>query len=182
MLRELDAESGPRFALRSARVQVEGKYFRFSGSRARVRGVTYGPFVRGSDGEPFPTARQVRADLERMHSAGINSVRTYCVPPPKLLEQVEDQGMWTLIDVPWRKHVCFLQSRRLRNEAQKLVRDAARLGRRSARSLRIASAMRFPPTSFAGTVLALSNASWPRSSTRQSRPIPIVLSLMRTIR
>ena len=72
---------------------------------------------------------QVDADLSRMTAAGINALRTYHVPPGRLLEQAEERGVSVLIDVPWPKHVCFLQSARARGEARRAVRDAAVFGR-----------------------------------------------------
>ena len=131
VLRALEAGPGSRFISSSDRVRVEGKYLTCGGARAHVRGVTYGPFAHSHDGVPFPPPLQVHADFERMRFAGINAVRTYCVPPPWLLDQMEEHGMRVLIDVSWPKHVCFLQSRQRRAEAHALVREAVVMARRS---------------------------------------------------
>jgi glycosyltransferase involved in cell wall biosynthesis len=111
-----------------ARVFVNGKYFARADSRVRVRGATYGPFKPGSDGHQFPSAAQVRRDFLAMQHAGINAVRTYHVPPAWLFELADEYGIHLFVDVPWRKHLCFLESERARSEARQAVQRAAARG------------------------------------------------------
>jgi O-antigen biosynthesis protein len=111
------------------RVRVEGKLFARGGRRLRVRGVTYGPFAPDARGEPFPAPGQVRADFAGMRDAGINAVRTYHVPPEWFLSLADEEGLAVLIDVPWAKHLCFLDSAAARGEAREAVRRAAERGR-----------------------------------------------------
>jgi O-antigen biosynthesis protein len=113
------------------RVRVEGKFFARGGQRLRVHGVTYGPFAPDADGQPFPAPPLVREDFARMGAAGINSVRTYHVPPEWLLDLADESGMTVLVgvpwvDVPWRQHLAFLGSGRARAEARAFVRRAAK--------------------------------------------------------
>src|SRR5437660_3308693 len=61
-----------------------------------------------------------------MLAAGINSVRTYHIPPEWLLGLADEQGINLLVDIPWPKHVCFLDSGEARREARRLVGEAAK--------------------------------------------------------
>jgi GT2 family glycosyltransferase len=120
----LDAKS----VRRAGPVRVEGKYFARDGRRFRVRGVTYGPFEPGPDSGPFPTPERVRQDFAGMRDAGVNSVRTYHLPPAWLFELADEHAVQLFVDVPWRKHLCFLESATARAEAREAVRVAAKLG------------------------------------------------------
>jgi GT2 family glycosyltransferase len=64
-----------------------------------------------------------------MQAIGANSIRTYHVPPRWLLDLVDTRGMTIFVDVPWPKHVCFLQSRRAQADARRTVGRAAQNGR-----------------------------------------------------
>src|SRR5438128_883628 len=74
------------------RVRVDGRGLTRGSSRLHVRGVTYGPFAPGSEGTTFPAPERVEEDFARMGAAGINSIRTYHLPPSWLLEQADEQG------------------------------------------------------------------------------------------
>lgn len=79
---------------------VDGKFFRFDGRRFYVRGVTYGTFERSELGL-FPEAEQVRQDFAAMTEAGVNTVRTYTVPEPGILDFAEEAGLKLLMGVWW---------------------------------------------------------------------------------
>src|ERR1700681_4643729 len=65
----------------SGPVRVQGKFF-FVGERKHfIKGVTYGPFSKGSHGAQFPERATVDTDFELMAEAGINTVRVFTVPP-----------------------------------------------------------------------------------------------------
>jgi GT2 family glycosyltransferase len=110
------------------RVRVDGKFFARRGSRFRIQGVTYGPFAPDPKGQPFPAPRRVCDDFARMRAVGINSVRTYHVPPEWFLEMADKQAMAVLVDVPWAKHLCFLDSADTQRQARQAVRRAAERG------------------------------------------------------
>lgn len=98
---------------RSERVspfRVDGKQFTRNGERFRVQGVTYGPFAAGADGHPFPPPEKVADDFARMGDAGINTIRTYHVPPEWFFREADEAGISVFVDVPWPKHLCFLDS------------------------------------------------------------------------
>src|SRR2546421_9616625 len=81
----------PRNVSGAERVRVDGKFLTRGSLRFRAQGVTYGPFAPNAAGEPFPSPSQSRDDFARMAAAGVNSVRTYHVPPEWFLAEA-DQG------------------------------------------------------------------------------------------
>jgi GT2 family glycosyltransferase len=128
------------------RVRVDGKFLARGGRRLRVRGVTYGPFAAGSDGEPFPPPDRVRDDFGLMQAAGLNSLRTYHLPPEWLLRLADEQGLTVFLDVPWAKHLCFLESGQACREAREAVRRAAERGRKHGCVLAYSIGNEVPPS------------------------------------
>lgn len=112
-------------AFPAERLKIHGKAFRRGSRRIRINGVTYGPFAPNPDGEPFPTPERARQDLSAMCTAGINAIRTYHLPSEELLELADEAGIGILIDAPWRKHLCFLDSEAAQKEARDIVRKMA---------------------------------------------------------
>jgi GT2 family glycosyltransferase len=113
----------------SDRVRVDGKGFARGTERLRVCGVTFGPFAPNEVGEPLPVPSRVRADFEQMRALGVNAVRTYHLPPTWFMEEAERGGICIFVDVPWSKHLCFLDSREAQREARDNVRRAAERAR-----------------------------------------------------
>jgi GT2 family glycosyltransferase len=109
------------------RVRVDGRFFARGAERLRVQGVTYGPFPPDPDGHQFPTPKQVTEDFTRMRDIGVNAVRTYHVPPDWFLHLADDVGIAVFVDVPWPKHLCFLDSHRGQAAARTAVARAAKL-------------------------------------------------------
>jgi glycosyl hydrolase family 2 len=120
-----EPRAGGSSAANPGRVRIEGKYFAHLGRRLRVQGVTYGPFAPNQDAEPYPGPGAVRDDFARMKEAGINSIRTYHIPPEWLLHLAGEYGLFILVDIPWPKHLCFLQSQWAQAEARAYVGQAA---------------------------------------------------------
>src|SRR5262245_53398389 len=112
----------------SGRAIVSGKCFLRGDQKLPIHGVTYGPFAPNSKGSQFPAREVVRYDFARMHDAGFNAVRTYLTPPGWLFELAAEHDLLLFVDVPWRKHVCFLDSHEARQEAREAVRRAATVG------------------------------------------------------
>jgi glycosyl transferase family 2 len=87
------------------RVAVEGKFLRLGDRPFRVRGTTYGTFQKRADGERFPEPAQVLRDFRAMAQAGLNTVRTYGVPPKDVLEIAAETGLWLIVGLhyhDWR--------------------------------------------------------------------------------
>ena len=74
------------------RVRVDGKFFRLGARKFHVKGITYGPFAPNAEGLPFPEPGRARADLSAMRAAGVNSFRTYHVPPAWLRDSLAFSG------------------------------------------------------------------------------------------
>ncbi len=123
-------KSSKKVPVEDARVKIDGRFFSRGDERVVMRGVTYGPFPPTVDRVPFPVRRAVRKDCTQIVAAGFNSLRTYHVPPAWFLDVVsESPELGVLIDVPWAKHVCFLDSTDARRDARRAVRDAVTVGR-----------------------------------------------------
>jgi glycosyltransferase involved in cell wall biosynthesis len=108
----------------SARVTVDGKFFRVGTEKFYIKGITYGPFAPDKEGCTFATPEQTRKDFERIRELGANVLRVYYVPPRWLLDIAQHFGLKIFVDVPWQKHRCFMDSRELQAEARQMVRNA----------------------------------------------------------
>ena len=115
-----DSEDGTGVA---GRLRVDGKFFARGGERVRLQGVTYGPFAPGEGGDPFPTQARVDDDFAAMRAAGVNAIRTYHAPPAWLLSRADELGVGVLVEAPWPKHLCFLDSARPRATRRRAVRE-----------------------------------------------------------
>src|SRR5580692_5804405 len=109
-----------------SRPTVSGKFFRIDGKKFYPKGVTYGPFAPNSAGEPFCEPLQTARDFDLIARLGANLLRVYYAPPRWLLDLAHERGLKVLIDIPWSKHLCFLDSAELRKEAREAVRTAVK--------------------------------------------------------
>jgi hypothetical protein len=128
------------------RVRVDGKFFARGDRRLRVRGVIYGPFAPNADGDQFPSPRQVRDDFAGMTAIGVNAIRTYHAPPEWFLGLADEENVGVFVDVPWRKHLCFLESRVARREARAAVRQTVKRGRHHSCVLAYSIGNEIPPS------------------------------------
>ena len=114
-------------AVPETRAAVDGKFLSLGRDRFLVRGVSYGTFAPDAAGDQFPAADVVSADFARMREAGLNTVRTYTVPPPRVLDEAARQGLRMMIGLPWPQHVAFLDDpdlcRRIREDIISRVRE-----------------------------------------------------------
>lgn len=106
------------------RVIVDGKFFRLGDRKFYVKGMAYGPFAPREGAGNFASPEQTARDLAQMREAGANVVRVYEVPAKWFLDAAAAQGLKVFIDIPWNKHVCFLDSARERADARHAVRRA----------------------------------------------------------
>ncbi len=84
---------------------MHGKFLSFDGRRFHVRGVTYGSFAPRSDGELVPEPARVRSDFAAMRAAGLNTVRTYTLPPEDVLDAAAEAGLQLIVGLhydDWR--------------------------------------------------------------------------------
>jgi O-antigen biosynthesis protein len=108
----------------AARVHVDGKFFRLGGKKFYPRGLTYGPFAPNEQKEMFPSREQTVRDFLQLRELGANLLRIYYVPPRWFLDLAAEHELKLLVDVPWQKHLCFLESEKSKTEARDSVRAA----------------------------------------------------------
>src|SRR5580765_6457847 len=106
------------------RVSVDGKFFRLGDRKFYVTGLSYGPFAPDATGSRFASPDQSARDLVQINHMGASVVRVYHVPPRWFLDLAAEQGLKLFIDIPWNKHLCFLDSELRREEARQAVRQA----------------------------------------------------------
>jgi len=105
----------------ASRPEVRGKFLYRDGHKLYVRGVTYGPFAPGPDGEPYAVGA-VERDFAQIAAHGFNAVRTYTPPPNWLLDAAERHGLVVLAGLAWEQHVAFLDDAA---QAREIVRRVA---------------------------------------------------------
>jgi glycosyltransferase involved in cell wall biosynthesis len=109
------------------RVTVDGKFFRLSGRKFHPKGITYGPLAPGPEGGHFASAETTRRDFQQIRSLGANLLRVYHVPPRWFLDLAFEHDLRLLIDVPWNRHLCFLDTDDAQEAVVRTVREAARV-------------------------------------------------------
>ena len=124
-LRIVDRPEADPVPTTRARVRTDGKFFRAGAQKYYVKGVTYGPFAPNAQREFFPSIEQTVRDFEQLTELGANLIRVYYSPPKWFLDLALSHGLRVLVDVPWNKHLCFLDSEETRDEALNAVRNAA---------------------------------------------------------
>ena len=98
-------DAAPGYAARPA---VRGKFLFVGAHKYWVRGVTYGTFRPGPDGEQYPPSEVVESDFALMAAGGINTVRTYTPAPRWLLDTAQRHGLRVMVGLAWEQHVTFL--------------------------------------------------------------------------
>ena len=107
-----------------SRVSADGKFFRRGAEKFYAKGVAYGPFAPDPQGEPFASPEQTGRDFAQIREAGANLLRVYHVPPRWFLDLAAQNQLLLLVDIPWDKHLCFLDSAGQREAARDAVRRA----------------------------------------------------------
>lgn len=104
---------------------MDGKFFRLGEEKFFLKGVTYGPFAPNENGEPFGSLEQTLRDFRQLEELGANLLRVYHVPPGWLLDLALEHGLRLLVDIPWNKHLCFLDDAETREKSLEAIRAAA---------------------------------------------------------
>jgi O-antigen biosynthesis protein len=107
-------------------VSVDGKFFRLGAEKFFPKGVTYGPFVPSEKYDVLPSPEQAAKDLAQIRDLGANLVRVYHPPGKWFLDLANEHGLRVWVDFPWEKHLCFADSRELKQKARRAVREAVR--------------------------------------------------------
>jgi glycosyltransferase involved in cell wall biosynthesis len=112
------------------KVSVDGKFFRLGTRRFHVKGITYGPFAPDAQGETFASPEQTARDFKQIRALEANVLRLYHVPQRWFLDLAAEHELKVLIDIPWAKHLCFLDSKASQAQARQQVRQAVQSGKR----------------------------------------------------
>jgi O-antigen biosynthesis protein len=107
-----------------SRVTVDGKFFRLGEKKFYIKGVAYGPFMPNAAGQLFASPEQTAADFAQIRELGANVIRIYHVPAKWFLDLAASNNLKVLIDIPWNRHLCFLDSPDYRAQAREAVRRA----------------------------------------------------------
>jgi GT2 family glycosyltransferase len=105
---------------------VRGKFIFAGREKLYVRGVTYGPYRPNDQGSEYGDPRTVAHDFALMTAHGVNTVRTYTVPPVWFLDLAEQNGLRVMVGIPWQQHVAFLDDRQQVREIIERVRAGVR--------------------------------------------------------
>jgi GT2 family glycosyltransferase len=111
---------------RDIRPYVRGKFLWAGGEKLYVRGATYGTFRLDAEDHEIHDRSQVERDFAAMAENGVNTVRTYTVPPRWLLDAAWQHGLRVLVGIPWEQHVTFLDSRSRIRGIERRVREGVR--------------------------------------------------------
>jgi GT2 family glycosyltransferase len=103
---------------------VDGKFFRLGEKKFYVKGVAYGPFAPNAAGQPFASPEQTAGDFDQIRELNANLIRVYHVPSRWFLDLAAARNLKILIDIPWNKQLCFLDSSEYRAAACDAVRQA----------------------------------------------------------
>jgi GT2 family glycosyltransferase len=106
------------------RASVDGKFFRLGEKKFYVKGVAYGPFRDNEQAKPFASKEQTAADFAQIRQLEANLIRIYDVPPKWFLDLALEHKLKLLIDIPWNKHLCFIDSPAEQDRARQAVRNA----------------------------------------------------------
>ena len=85
----------------SDRFVIKGKFLYKRNLKFYIKGVTYGTFAPQEDGQQFPLSEVVEKDFEMMSANGINTVRTYTVPPAYLFDIADKYDLCLMVGLPW---------------------------------------------------------------------------------
>ncbi len=108
------------------RPRVEGKFLIVDNEKFYICGVTYGTFRPNENGYNFPLSHIVEKDFALMSSFGINSIRTYTVPPIYILDSAQRYNLKVLVGLPWEQHITFLDDERRVKEIERRIYEAVR--------------------------------------------------------
>jgi GT2 family glycosyltransferase len=86
--------------------------------------VTYGTFRPDAHGDRYPEPAVVDSDFSQIAASGLNTVRTYTVPPRWLLDLAFKHELRMMVGVPWEQHVAFLEDK----SAPRRIEDQVRAG------------------------------------------------------
>src|SRR6266700_4011983 len=92
----------------SERPVVRGKFLYVGNEKFWVKGVSYGTFLIGENGEEQLDREVVRRDFALIAEHGFNVVRVHTGPPRWLLDQALENGLRVMVGLNWGEQMAFL--------------------------------------------------------------------------
>jgi O-antigen biosynthesis protein len=108
----------------SIRPKVCGKFLYVGDNKIYLRGITYGTFRPDAEGHQYPDPETVDRDFSQMSASGINTVRTYTIPPRWLLDKASEHKLWVLAGFPWEGHITFLDDHKRVRDIENRLRSS----------------------------------------------------------
>src|SRR5919198_2486961 len=105
-----------------ARPSVRGKFVWAGGQKVVLPGVTYGTVRPDAHRDEYPPQELVDCDFADMAANGLNAVRTYTAPPPRVLDAAERHGLWLVVGFGLERVIGHLDDR----GGEALVEEAVR--------------------------------------------------------
>lgn len=112
--------------LLSEKFSVKGKFLFCGDNKYYIKGVTYGTFKPAENGLQFPLPEVIETDFALMEQHGINSVRTYTIPPEYVLDIAFKHHLKVMVGLPWEQHITFLDTPGKGRSILESVRKAVR--------------------------------------------------------
>jgi hypothetical protein len=100
---------------------VRGKFFFIGNDKLYVRGATYGTFRPNLDGDAYPEPSTVTDDFAYVAAHGLNTVRTYDVPPRWLLDEAYSARLRVLVGLPGTVHQAVLDEPHQVDEIEAMI-------------------------------------------------------------
>ena len=121
-----EAKGAPEQPCPKSRPCVKAKFLFIGQEKFFIRGVTYGTFRPDQQGNEYASRDQVERDFAMMRANGINSVRTYTVPPRWFLDAALRHGLHVMVGLPWEQHMAFLDDKARTSNVEEKVRAGVR--------------------------------------------------------
>src|SRR3989442_478622 len=110
----------------SLRPRVKGKFIFIGGEKFYIKGVAYGTFRPDAKGEEFHDREITEQDLALISACGMNTVRTYTVPPVWFLDAASRHHLRVMVGIPWEQHITFLDDPRHSDAIEQTIRTSIR--------------------------------------------------------
>jgi O-antigen biosynthesis protein len=118
-----EASQAMPYVTSTERTRVRGKFLYVGNKKFYIKGVTYGTFAPDENNIQFPNQSIVEKDFALIAHEGINSVRTYTVPPKYLLDAAQKYKLKVMVGLPWEQHITFLDTADRRKDIIKRVKE-----------------------------------------------------------
>jgi O-antigen biosynthesis protein len=110
------------------RPHASGKFLFVGNTKFWVRGVTYGAFKPGPNGEEYHDAAVLEGDFSLMPANGLNAVRIpHTTPSRNLLDIAQKHGLRVMVGLSAEQYAGYLIDRKGAPDIEKTIRSKARL-------------------------------------------------------